>query len=32
MSLAWDPPHTNDATDAEGDIVEMYEVSTIWIM
>jgi ephrin-B len=29
MSLAWDPPHTNDATDAEGDIVEMYEVSAI---
>ena len=27
MSLAWDPPHTNDATDAEGDIVETYEVS-----
>jgi ephrin-B len=29
MSLAWDPPHTNDATDVEGDTVEMYEVSVI---
>jgi len=26
MSLAWDPPHANDATDVEGDTVEMYEV------
>lgn len=32
MSIAWDPPHTNDATDAEGDTVEMYEVSSTSVM
>lgn len=32
MSIAWDPPHTSDATDAEGDTVEMYEVSSTSIM
>jgi len=27
LSLAWDPPLKNDATDNEGDVVEQYEVS-----
>jgi ephrin-B len=32
MSLAWAPPHTHDAADAEGDVVEMYEVSVTSIV
>lgn len=26
LSLAWDAPLTNDATDNDGDVVEVYEV------